>query len=252
MDPNRITINIDKDGRHAEKETVTFLGVETGPVERTLSAQLGLARDVGLVVHHVADDSPASGVLMENDVLTKFEDQILVDSRQLSVLIRAHKSGDEVTLTLIRGGKEIAPKVKLGQRDVRLAESPRFFGGGGDGGMQFFSFGPGGELRGLDQLRQLPGMGRGDLDNVMRMISRERGNLLGGPRLRVLKHGAKGSTILDLPKSNFVYSDDDGTVELKSEGDKRQLTVKDAKGKVTFNGPVDTEEDRKKIPADVM
>lgn len=249
----RITVSVDKDPRRIEIENVTFLGVETGPVGRTLSAQLGLPRDVGLVVSRVADGSPAASVLKENDILTKFEDQILVDPRQLSVLIRAKKDGDEVALTVYRGGKESVLKVKLGQREVTVGDTLRSLGGSPDGGMQFFNLGSGGELRGLDQLRQLPGMGRGDLDNVMRMISRERGNLLGGPgSVHVFRRNSKGSTILDLPKGNFVYNDDDGIVELKSEDDKRTLTVKDAKGQTTFNGPVNTEEDRKKIPADVM
>ncbi len=249
----RITVSVDKDPRRIEIENVTFLGVETGPVDRTLSAQLGLPRDVGLVVSRVADGSPAASALKENDILTKFEDQILVDPRQLSVLIRVKKDGDEVALTVYRGGKEIVLKVKLGQREVTVSDTLRSLGGGPDGGMQFFNLGPGGELRGLDQLRQLPGMGRGDLDNVMRMISRERGNLLGGPgSVHVIRRNSKGSTILDLPKGNFVYNDDDGIVELKSEDDKRTLTVKDAKGQTTFHGPVNTEEDRKKIPADVM
>ncbi|MBI3885683.1 MAG: PDZ domain-containing protein, partial [Opitutae bacterium] len=137
--PERIAVKLAKDGAPGEKETVTFLGVETGPVDRALTAQLGLPRDVGLVVSRVVQGSPAIGALKENDVLTKFEDQILVDPRQLSVLIRARKDGDEVALTLYRGGKEITQKVKLGQRDVRVADLPRVFGGGPDGGMQFFS-----------------------------------------------------------------------------------------------------------------
>lgn len=249
----RVVIKVEKDGKLPDKESVTFLGVETGPVGRTLSSQLGLPRDVGLVVARVAEGSPAAAELQENDILTKFDDQILVDPRQLSVLIRSKKSGDQVALTVFRGGKESVVKVTLGQREVASAEGFHWMGGSPEGGMQFFNLSPGASGPTLEKLRELPGMGRGDLDNVMRMISRERGNLLGGLNsLHVIRRGGKGGTILDLPKGNFVYSDDDGIIELKSENDKRMLTVKDAKGAVTFNGPVNTDEERKKIPAEVM
>ena len=258
-DKNVVTIKNDPtieirlgDEIKAEKETVTFLGIETTPVDRTLGVQLSLPRETGLIVRRVADGSPAATVLQENDVLVKFEDQLLIEPRQLSVLIRAKKDGDEVVLTVYRGGKQITLKAKLAQREMRVAEGIRSLGGGPENGLQFFNFSTGGDVSGLARLREIPGMGRGDLDNVMRMISRGNGQLLGGPNMRVFHRGPKGSTILDLPKSNFVYSDDDGTVELKSDDDKRMLTVKDAKGAVTFSGPVNSNEERKKIPADVM
>lgn len=257
-DKNVITIKNDPtivirtgDGAKSEKETITFLGIETAPVDRALAAQLGLPRETGLVVLRVADGSPAAAVLQENDVLVKFEEQILIDPRQLSVLIRAKKDGDEVALTVYRGAKQVILKAKLAQREVRVAEGLRSLGGS-ENGLQFFNFRNDADAPGMARLREIPGMDRRDLDNVMRMISRGNGNLLGGPNVRVFHRGPKGSTILDLPKSNFVFSDDDGTVELKSDDDKRMLTVKDAKGAVTFSGPVNSDEDRKKIPADVM
>jgi serine protease Do len=76
-----------------EMETVAFLGVETGPVSPTLGAQLGLARGTGLVVNHVLAKSPAAGALREHDILLQLDDQILIETRQLSVLIRLRKEG---------------------------------------------------------------------------------------------------------------------------------------------------------------
>src|SRR5882672_2876010 len=82
-----------------EKEPVTYLGVETMPVTPALSAQLGLPEDTGLVVTRVMAASPAKTVLQPNDILTKFENQILIDMHQLRVLVRGKKEGDEVLLT---------------------------------------------------------------------------------------------------------------------------------------------------------
>ncbi len=245
-----ITLNDDALG---EKETVPYLGIETAPVGRTLGRQLGLPRDVGLVVVRIAKNSPAEAVLKEDDILLRLDDQILVDSRQLSVLIRSRKEGDEVTLTVRREGRELTAKAKLAKREVpRMADTLRLIPGGPGNSFEFFNkeITPG--LDGLAHLRELPGLEREDLNNVMRMLEHQRGALFSGPRMHVIRRGGSGATILDLPKGNFVYSDDAGTVEFKGESDKRQLMVKDAKGNVTFDGPVVTEEERRKIPAEVL
>lgn len=230
-----------------EKEKVTFLGVETAPVSRTLAAQLGLGRDTGLVVVRVSDKSPAAEMLKEDDVLTKLDDQILVNQPQLGVLVRSKKEGDEVRLTVMRGGKEMNLRVKLGSHEV-----PKFAGD------MFFQNGPGswgGAISipgGLARLRELPGMDDDHARDVLRLLGREHQNFLARPNVRIFRRdGGEGSTILDLPNSNITYSDDEGSIEIKADEGKRELTVKDAKGKVTFQGPINTEEERKKLPPEV-
>ncbi len=229
--------HIDKEGPDLEKEKVAFLGVETLPVDRTVAAQLGLPRDTGLVVRHVADGSPAAALLQEHDVLTKLDDQILIDMHQLSVLVRSRKAGDEVKLTVIRAGKETTLKAKLGEREV-----PKLAGG--------FGFGDGpGNVFFQQAVPGMPAMGGAEAGDVMRMIGGDRMRWFSNPRVHVLKHkGEKGSTILDLPSGNVVFSDDEGSVEVTSSDDKRELTVKNKKGEVTFKGPLNTPEDHDKLP----
>jgi serine protease Do len=231
-----------------EKEKVTFLGVETAPVSRTLAAQLGLGRDTGLVVTHIAEKSPAADILKEDDVLTKLDDQILVNQQQLGVLVRARKEGDEVGLTVVRGGKETTVKAKLGTHEVPKMAGDFFFqnGPGGFGEAMTRQFGD------LARLHELPGMGDDEARDVLRMLGREHRNFMAGPGVRILGRSGRGSTILDLPNSNISYSDDDGSIVIKADDGKRELTVKDAKGKVTFQGPITTEEERKKLPPEVM
>jgi len=244
-------IVIHKDADRMEKEKVTFLGVETAPVSRTLAAQLGLGRDTGLVVVRISEKSPAAELLKEDDVLTKLDDQILVNQQQLGVLVRSRKEGDEVKLTVVRGGKETTLKAKLATHEVpKMAAAFSFSGApGGPGGMNWSM----GTLpEGLARLRQLPGMGDDDAKDVLRMIGREHRNFMVTPGVRIFRREGKGSTILDLPNSNISYSDDDGSIEIKAEEGKRELTVKDAKGKVTFQGPINTEEERKKLPPEVV
>lgn len=243
-------VEINKDRGPVEMEKVAYLGVETMPVDPTVSAQLSLPRDTGLAIRRVAEGSPAASLLQKHDILTKIDDQILIDMRQLSVLVRNHKVGDEVKLTLIRGGKETTVKAKLGEREV-----PKMAMGDGQPFMQFFNTevpGPGGMLLrpGMPGLPGMEGRGPGD---VMRMIGGDRMHWFANPRMHVRKlHGGKGSTILDLPSGNFVFSDNEGSVEVNASEGKRELTVKDKKGKITFQGPINSPEDHKKLPPEVM
>jgi len=216
----------------AETEQVAFLGVETAPVGRTLAAQLGLPRDTGLVVTGVAKDSPAAGVLKEHDILTRLDDQILIDSHQLAVLVRSRKEGDEVALTVYRAGKETKLSARLAQREVPV--------------------GPALGLGTLPHGMTIPGLGRDQAGNVLRLIGRDN-VAFATPRVHVFRGtaGRNSSTILDLTKGNFVFSDDAGSVEINADDGKRELTIKDASGKVTYQGSIANAEDRAKLPAEV-
>lgn len=241
---------IPRDGGAGEKETVTYLGVETAPVPRALGAQLGLGRDLGLLVTAIAEKSPASTVLQEHDVLKKLDDQILVDTRQLSVLVRARKVGDEVKLTVVRGGKELVLGAKLGEREL-----PKMMGGNhvfdfrDAPGFRFFSQ-DGGPA--IERLQGLPGIAREEVNDALRVIGGDRNHWVSGPRVHVIKRSGKdGSTILNLAEGNFVFSDDEGAVEVTAKKGDRQLVVKDGKGALVFSGPINTPEEREKLPAEV-
>lgn len=238
------------DDEPMEKEPVTFLGVETSPAGAALSTQLGLPPDTGLVVNHVVPDSAAAGALKKHDILTKFDDQILVDTRQLSVLVRSHKEGDEVLLTFIRGGKEQSQKVKLGKH-----EHARVLGFNGPDADpdQIVRFYADGEMPELQDLQKVPGLTREDFGKMLQMLKREHGQWFGSPGVHIIsREKGKGSTVLNLADGNFVFSDDVGSVEINAAKGKRELTVKDKKGAVTFKGPITDEADRKKLPAEVV
>jgi hypothetical protein len=128
----------------SEVERTTFLGVEVTLVSPVLGAQLGLPRGTGLVVERLSPRSPAAGVLREHDVLTMLDDQILIDVRQLMVLVRNRKEGEEVTLAYLRGGQKATAKVKLIAQDMPKYPMggmpgpmpPRAFPRGGPGAVQ--------------------------------------------------------------------------------------------------------------------
>ncbi len=238
-------------GEPGEKEPVTYLGVMTASVSPTLSAQLGLAAGSGLVVNHLEDNSPAAAALKQHDILLKLDDQLLVDQRQLSVLIRQKKEGDEVTLTYIRGGKQATAKVKLGKHEVPKVSA--VFTEPIGGGATAFAFGPGGAGGGKFEIAMPPpGEGREDVDHVLSLIEGHAGagdpvhmwfGRSGGPGFR--------SMSVNTGNSNMVYSDDKGSLELTMKDEKKTLVAKNKKGEQLYSGPVNTAEERKALPDDV-
>lgn len=240
-----------------EMETVAFLGVETSTVSATTATQLGLPRGTGLVVNHLVPKSPAADVLKVHDILLNLDDQILIEVRQLAVLIRNRKEGDEVTLTYLRGGQKATAKVKLGQQEVPKfsalswpATAARAFAysSDGDGKFELMTPGPDGPE------------GRQDWDRVLSLLQQARpapdgppGSVPPGARIRI-DHGAGPGVramSINTGNSSLVFSDADGSLELTLKDGGKRLVARDSKGGELFAGPVTTPEERKALPAGV-
>src|SRR5205823_14996455 len=101
------------------KVPVTYLGVETSDVPRVVSEQLGLAKGFGLVVDYVVPDGPAAAAGVQQNVIIKMlNDQILTEPDQLAKLVRSYSEGTNVTLTLLRKGREQKVTAKLINKEV--------------------------------------------------------------------------------------------------------------------------------------
>lgn len=227
-----------------EKETVAFLGVQASPAPRTVAVQLNLPAGAGLVVNHVVPASPAAGVLQEHDILLKLDDQILIETRQLSVLVRQRKEGDEVTLTYLRGGKEATARVKLGKQEVPKMSLFEHAGPGAP--VHGFGFGPG-------RFEMLNPEHR-SREEVDRMLSLIRPGGPGAPtRIQVERSRRPGMRAMSVHpgNSNLVYSDDEGSLELTITDGRKSLVAKDGAGKELFSGPVNAPEERAKMPPSV-
>ena len=110
----------------------TVLGVAAVPIPEPFSAQVNLPSGFGLLVEHVVPDSPAANAGVErHDVLSKFNDQLLANPDQLAALVRSHKPGDSIELTVLRRGQETKLQPNLAEGDIR---PPMPFGPGGFGG----------------------------------------------------------------------------------------------------------------------
>jgi hypothetical protein len=200
------------DGRPAT-EKAAFLGVSVSTVTGALRQQLKLRPGVGLVVNHVEAGSPAEAAGVKRyDILERLDDQVLIEPRQLSVLIRLRKSGDEVKLTLIREATPTTVTAKLAEKDLPALEDV------------------------LAPTQVTPWKSATPLGKIIgtKPVSvRDGYNPLAAG-------GAAGLT----------WSDGDLTMEILQDK-ARHLTAKGKDGVVIFDGAIDTSEQLQKLPVEV-
>jgi hypothetical protein len=207
-------------------EKGAYLGVSTTPAPQVLRQQFGLPRGVGLVVDAVAPKSPAEEAgIKPMDVLHKVNEQILINQQQLAVLVRTFKPGDTLKLTVFRDGKSTELSAKLDERELRPLDEMRL-------GMDPFG--------GAFPLDRRP-------DGMPNFIE-PRGFQDRPNRIDPDRPFPPG-----LMKEEFHVAWDDGKVQmnLTVKDGKRHLIAKDHDGKELYNGPVDTEDDQKKLPPEV-
>jgi S1-C subfamily serine protease len=92
-----------------------YLGADYVALSPALSAQYGIPTPYGDYVTYVAPGSPAAQAgLQTDDVITEAEGTALTDDSALALIVHAHKPGDTLTLTVLRGRQTLTVKVTLG------------------------------------------------------------------------------------------------------------------------------------------
>ena len=252
----------------AEAKKVPFIGVVTSPLGEAVRAQTTLPEDVGLSVDVVSPDSPAAKAgLKAHDILAKYDDQILCAAVQLSALVKRTGTGNKATLTVLRGGKELPIEVTVGEhaaqatfkveglniavgqpgqpggpRDVagqplapeviRLIEEMGVKAGGVVFGEQYGFAVP---APGVDAPVLPQSSGPNDTPQVQR-----------NQRIVLVNPNVQSQS-----QSVSIVANDDGRVELREVNGKRTVTILDKAGAQQYSGPLDTQEDREKIPAEL-
>ena len=229
------------------KEPVTFLGVETSDVPRVLSEQMGLPRGFGVVVDYVVPDSPAAvGGVQQSDIIKLLNDQIILEPGQLAKLVRSFADGASVNLTLLRKGKEVKVTVKLKKHEASMDRGPFGFEqewNFDDLGKMNFDF----QMPDMTAVREAVARAKDEAMRAGDEVRRAAGKL----RIVTTDDETTKTTGIDLGKATITFSDEQGELKLEKVDGKKMLTAKDAEGKVLFNGPIDTAEQRAKIPAGV-
>ncbi len=102
---------------------VAYLGITAKAVDPAVQARLKLPEGLGLSVRYVDPRGPAKTDIEAGDVLEKIDDQVLTDTHQLVTLVRLHRPGDSVTLSIIHQDKPVTIRVKLGEKELHAAAS---------------------------------------------------------------------------------------------------------------------------------
>lgn len=94
-----------------------FLGVSSLPVALPERQRAGRSQAAGLLISHVAAQSPAeSGGLMVGDVIVGFDGEPVHDPEQLMTRLRGNRVGTAVPVTVIRGTSAVDVSVTVSER----------------------------------------------------------------------------------------------------------------------------------------
>ena len=201
-----------------------YLGIVTRDAGPELTSQLRQPEGFGLIVEEVLPDSPAKSAGLErNDLIIKFEDQLLANPPQLEALVRRAGKDKEANLTIIRGGAEQKVTLKIGEKMLpERRPLPGFYPG-------------------RPQLQFQPAEGRMD-PQPRRLPNREGEN-------PSRDSGERGARYLR-DHARIARNDEDGTFELRSAGGTRMFSVQKPNGEAAWQGPVGTQAERDAVPTE--
>jgi len=220
----------------ADEKKIAWLGVKTNEVSPELAAQLEL--DGGAVIEMVVPDSPADKAGLEDfDVITKIGDVDIFHPQELAEAIRSLDPGSEVNITCIRKAKSVELKTTLGSRPAM----PRGGLGMVPPEFQFGAVGPEAERM------------RKEMEDRINELMREGGLPEGVFPGRIFPDDIEnGADVTRMSSSSTSFSDGNGSITITTKDGATQLKATDAGGKLLYDGPAETEDDRKKLPPEVL
>ena len=93
-----------------------YLGIDTRDITREISRYFGLPVDEGVVIVQVGRNSPAARAgLRQRDFIIALDGDAVRDQSDLLRLLRAHRPGDTVTLSVVRGNERRQVRIELGE-----------------------------------------------------------------------------------------------------------------------------------------
>ena len=99
-------------------EKGAFLGISSSGLSGSDARDAGLASRDGAILHTVYSGTAADAAgLKSGDILLTFGGEKIFDDRDLTDMIHDRDPGDRVSITLIRGGKDMTVDAVLGTRD---------------------------------------------------------------------------------------------------------------------------------------
>jgi membrane-associated protease RseP (regulator of RpoE activity) len=258
------------DGTVGRKE-MTWLGVAVEEALEVVTSQLGLEPGVGLVVAYVTTNSPAAKAGIEkNDVLVELAGQSLVHPAQFRKLIQVRKEGDVVKLVFYRGGKKQSVSAPLGKTNVGFGlldgerpapgsfpELPKLQQQLQQTQRELMGRWRVNEKDISDEIRRSMDAARRSYEDAMRQMT----NVNLEPVRKALESLKQSKFMLDsnavftlrssgTAAKSIVKADEAGTIVIVANP-KLHMTAHDKDGKLLFDGEIETEEQRTKVPADL-
>lgn len=101
----------------AKKSEKAWLGVYLQDINRDIKEAMDLKSKRGALIAGVVEESPAEEAgIEEEDVIVEFDGEKVRSSSSLTGLVKKHSPGDEITLKVVREGKEKKIIITLGKR----------------------------------------------------------------------------------------------------------------------------------------
>ena len=228
---------------------IAYLGVGSASVPELLATHIGLEKGQGVVVRALDPDGPAAAAgIAENDVLLRVNDKAVGSQLELRDAVLAAKPGDEVKLSLIHEGKPINKTVKLGSRPAAMAiphgAAPPLHGQPEDQARRV--------REAIEQdLKALEGAH--DIEAELKRLEQRMRFMFRGLGQDQADNDA-GKDADDIQFSSVAtirMLDDEGSVEIEMKNGSKHVRVRDNDGKVLWEGPWDTKQDKAAAPEDV-
>ena len=107
------------------------LGIETYAIGPDLASQMGLAADYGVLIQRVIPGGPAeraglrggneqayvgnTPIMLGGDLIVAIDGQQVTDPQDISNIMDKHQAGDTVSVTILRGRRQMTVKLVLGE-----------------------------------------------------------------------------------------------------------------------------------------
>jgi membrane-associated protease RseP (regulator of RpoE activity) len=232
-------------------KSTTYIGVVIESVPSVLRDYVDLPKGVGLLLPRIAKDGPADKAgLVDNDILVKFDDQLVINYNQLSALLDLKGAGATVPVTILRKGEEMTFDVTLEERVRKGAhfihpDAPEVPGVPDPDEMGHFmekieEWIPGSVRVFVDENEQvhvdLEDL-KDDMKGLQTKIAKIRMIHDDTPAL-VEEHGEHGArtTLVHVMDKNINYTSDKGRVILDSSPEGKHVTVWDENDELLYQG----------------
>ncbi len=131
--PSNMASDIIEQVRDGKKVSRGWLGITIQDVDEAVARALALKDHRGALVAGVQPGQPADEAGMkEGDIIVRVDDKDIEDRDELLRVVASKKPGTEAKVVVVRDGKEVTLKVKLGDRSSNMESAQGGQGGGKD------------------------------------------------------------------------------------------------------------------------